>query len=182
MALCVLVVGALLGLHALRRLRRVLDALPTDPEPLAAWLRRAGPGGLEVLADKLDPARDGVLARLALELAQARGAARVGVCNEALHEVEGELAWGEGAGGASLRACLFVTAFAAFGSLALRRGPSTELVDTLALGAGFALALAAAERAAAGAAREARRALDRWVEAALNRGAEGPSLPVDRPG
>ncbi|HEU4410512.1 MAG TPA: hypothetical protein VFS43_34980 [Polyangiaceae bacterium] len=182
MALCVLAVGALLVLRAVLRLRRVLSALPTDPAPLAAWLRRAGPGGLDELAERLEPARDGVLGRLARELVEARGEALVGVCNEALHEVEGELAWGQGAGGASLRACLFVTAFAAAASLGLRRGPSVELFDALALGAGIALTLAAAERASERAARDARLALDRWVDAALSRGREGPSLPRGRPG
>lgn len=181
MALCVLLVGALLALRAFLRLRRVLGAEPVDPAPLAAWLRRGGPGALEALAERLDPARDGVLGRLAPELVRARGPAIVGVCNEALHEVEGEFAWGEGAGGASLRACVFVTAFAAAGSLGLRRGPSVELFDALALGAGFAFTIAAADRLAERAAREARRALDCWVEAALNPGAKGPSLPVDRP-
>jgi hypothetical protein len=181
LALCVLAVGALLVLRACLRLRRVLGALPIDPAPLAQWLRRQGPGGLEALAATLDPERDGALGRLAHDLVRARGGQIVGVCNEALHEVEGELAWGEGATGASLRACLFVTAFAAVTSLGLRRGPSVELFDALAAGAGVALTLAAAERASGRAAREARVALDRWVEAALNRGPRGPSLPVDRP-
>jgi hypothetical protein len=182
LALCVFGVGVLLVARAFLRLRRVLAVSPVDPGPLSLWLRRGGPGSLEALAARLDPAHDGALGRLAHELTQVKGEAIVGACNEALHEVEGELAWGEGTSGASLRACLFVTAFAAVASFGLRRGLSVELFDALALGAGVALTLAAAERASERAAREARLALDRWVEAALKRGPEGPSLPVDRPG
>lgn len=175
-------VFALLGFRAWSRLRRVLGAMPVDPAPLTAWLlKRGDAAALSALAGRLDETRDGVLARLAGELTQGDSRARVGACNEALHEVEGELAWGAGSGGASLRACLFMTAFAAVASFALRRGPSVELVDTLILGVGFGFALAAAERASDEAAREARRSLDRWVEAALKCGAVRPSLPVESP-
>jgi hypothetical protein len=175
-------VFALLGFRAWSRLRRVLGAMPVDPKPLTAWLlKRGDAAALRELAGRLDETRDGVLARLAAELTQSDGRARVGACNEALHEVEGELAWGAGSGGASLRACLFMTAFGAVASFVLRRGPSVELFDTLALGGGFGLALSATERASDEAAREARRALDRWVEAALKCGAAGPSLPVESP-
>ncbi|HEU4535397.1 MAG TPA: hypothetical protein VFS00_14815, partial [Polyangiaceae bacterium] len=150
--------------------------------PLAAWLlARRDAAALGALAGRLDAGRDGVLARLAGELGRAEGRARVGACNEALHEVEGELARGEGAGAGRLRACLFLTAWAAVMSLALRRGASVELIDAVALGLGAGVCLGAFERASDEGAREARRALDRWVEAALKCGGGGPSLPVDRP-
>jgi hypothetical protein len=181
LTLCVFLVGAWLAWRAHARLARVLAALPTDPAPLTRWLgRHPGPEALASLAAALDAGRDGALGHLASAVTQSEGPARVGACNEALHAVEGELGRGEGEGGASLRACVYATGFAAVTSLALRHGPSVELFDALALGAGFAFTIAAADRAADRAAREARRSLDRWVEAALNRGREGPSLPVDR--
>jgi hypothetical protein len=181
MAWCVIVVGALLVARALVRLRRVLGAQPLDPLPLAAWLRRGEPGALEALAAELDAERDGVLGRLAPEIVGVRGPELVKACNEALYEVEADLSWGEGAGAAGLRACLFVTAFAAVASLGLRRGVSVELFDALALGAGFAVTLAWADRLAERASREGRSALDKWVDAALSQGIKGARVPVDRP-